>query len=104
VSIRRMSYDAWAEALARTHGKPDFASYMGASPGGAAAELGVSRQRIWQLLKDGRLDLVMLADDDKAKVSAWVVTKASMERYRRSKPGVQQDLPLRKTRRIRTAS
>ena len=96
MSIRRMTYEEWAEALALTHGKPDYAKFMGSSPGGAAVELGVTRQRVWQLLKEGKLDLLLLADNPKAKVSAWIIPHASVKRLLKSRPMEQADLLLSK--------
>lgn len=102
MGIRRMTYEAWGEVLAQTHAQPsEYAKYMGSSPGGAAAELGVTRQRIWQLLKEGKLDLLLLADNKDAKVSAWIIPNASVERYRKSKPMEQADLLLSKPKRTR---
>ncbi len=71
---------------------------LGMSPGGAGPALGVTRQRTHQLVRDGKLDMVMLRDGPGAPVSAWIITEASMKRYRLSKGGVQQDLPLGKSR------
>jgi hypothetical protein len=98
---QKMSYAGWAELLAQSRGKPDYQRWMGVSPGGAAVQLKVSRQRVWQLVKDGRLDMVMLADNEAAEPSAWLVTNASVERYRKSKPMAQEPLPLARPARIK---
>lgn len=102
--LRKMSYDEWAELLAQTRGKPEYHRWMGWSPGGAAAALKVSRQRVWQMVKEGKLDMLMLADTPTAKPSAWLITTASLDRYAKSKPGVQQDLLLARPRRRKAAS
>jgi len=92
MSIRRMTFQAWGEALALTHGKPEYRQVMGSSPGGAGERLGLTRQRIWQLCKEGKLDMILLADNDEAKVSTWLITDASMDRVLKSKPMEQADL------------
>jgi hypothetical protein len=90
--LRKMSYDQWAEHLSQTHGRPDYSSWMGCSPGWAAEDLGVTRQRIWQMVREGKLDMLMMGDGDGTKPSCWIITEASLARYKKSKPGVQQDL------------
>jgi len=100
MGMRRMTIAAWGELLAQTHAQPsEYAKYMGCSPGGAAEALGCTRQRIWQLLKEGKLDLLLLADSKDAKVSAWIIPNASVDRYRKSKPMEQADLLSSKPKR-----
>lgn len=99
--MQRMNYADWADNLARTHGQPSYKSWMGLSPGGAAAELGVTRQRIWQMVKEGKLDMLLLADNDKAKVSAWLITDASIQRLKLGKMSEQGDLLFGKPRTIK---
>lgn len=43
---------------------------LGMSPGGVAGRLGVSRQRVFQLVQEGRLDEIKIWDDDQG---FWVV-------------------------------
>lgn len=90
----------WQEACARAlENLPEGGSLGdvldelgGPSPGGAAADLGISRARVYQLIEAGRLDAVYLKDKPKSRPHVVMVTVASMGRYRRSKPGVQQPL------------
>jgi hypothetical protein len=104
MAMRRLTFEQWGELLATSHGQPsEYSRWMGSSPGGAAADLGVTRQRIWQLLKEGKLDLLMLADNRDAKVSAWLIPQGSIERYRKSKPMEQADLLLSKPKRKKAA-
>lgn len=104
MAMRRMTFEQWGERLATTHADPsEYSRWMGSSPGGTAADLGVTRQRIWQLLKEGKLDLLLLADNKDSKVSAWIIPSASIERYRKSKPMEQGDLPLSKPKRTKAA-
>jgi hypothetical protein len=96
MAIRKMSLNEWAEAVHAHRAKPSLGRFQGYSPGGAASELGVSRPRIHQLLKHNRLDLLLLYQDDdpNQKPCVWLVTDASIKRYRKSKPMQQQGLPL----------
>jgi hypothetical protein len=96
--MTRMTIRQWGEMLAQHHGKPSYSLYMGYSPGGAAAELKVTRQRIWQMVKEGKLDMIMVADDDKAKVSGWYITDGSVRRLKASKMHEQGDLLFGKPR------
>lgn len=98
MALKNMTYDDWAEAVHASRGTSGYDEVMGPSPGGAAADLRVSRQRIWQLVKHNRLDMIILKHPAE-KPSAWLVTAASIERWKRSKPGKQQDLPLATPRR-----
>src|SRR5690606_34859940 len=66
----------------------------GPSPGGAAAELGVSRQRVHQLIEEGKLDVVELRETKWSRPHVIMVTETSLRRWRASRPGAQQDLPL----------
>lgn len=99
--MMRITYDEWGDHLALNHGKPEYHRYMGASPGGAAAELGVTRQRVWQMVKEGKLDMLLLADNPKAKVSAWLITDASVQRLKLGKMHDQGNLLFGKPRTIK---
>jgi hypothetical protein len=102
--MQRISYDAWAEHLALTHGQPSYRQWMGLSPGGAAAALGVTRQRIWQLVKEGKLDMILLGDTDNdktSKVSSWLITDASIARLKLGKMSEQGDLLFGKPKTIK---
>lgn len=96
--LRRMTYSEWAEELHQARGKPDWENLMGKSPGGVAADLGVSRQRVWQLAKEGKLDMILLADDAKAKVTAWLITDRSVQGLLLSRMKEQGDLLFGKPR------
>lgn len=99
MAVRRMTYAAWREALDATHGKPEYDELIGPSPGGAALDLKVSRQRVHQLLADGRLDMVVLAHTPKGKITAYMVTDASIRRLLSTRAMEQPPLPLGKPRR-----
>lgn len=62
--------------------------WNGPSPGGAAADLNVSRQRVHQLLANGVLESITLTDAIGRKI-AFLITQESIDRYKASerKPG-----------------
>jgi len=60
MAVRKMQLKDWQAATSGR--RPHLAQLLGWSPGGAAAEAGVSRQRIHQLIKAGRLDVIEVRD------------------------------------------
>lgn len=78
---RTISMSKWvreAERLA-TEGRPFRMN--GPSPGGAAAELGITRQAVHKAIKEGRLDAWrVVADGDKDRLVSIIVTGESLER------------------------
>jgi len=85
--VKRLTFDEWAEAL-YTAPETEKGKWNGLSPGGAAGALRVSRQRVHQLLTQGKLDGLELVDD-RGNWGAFLVTDASIQRYLASdrKPG-----------------
>jgi len=51
------------------------------SPGPVAAELGITREGVYQLVKRGRLDAIRIVTDS-GRLMAYVIPDASVERYR----------------------
>ena len=99
MAVRRMTYDEWGDAIAQTHGKPEYHELMGSSPGGAAMSLGVSRQRIHQLIDAGKLDVICLSDKPKAKPTSYLVTDASVSRLLSTRRMEQLPLTANKPKR-----
>lgn len=56
MAVRKMQLKDWQAAT--TGRKPHLAQLLGWSPGGAAAEAGVSRQRIHELIRKGKLEAI----------------------------------------------
>lgn len=77
-----MTTDEWAEKIAPLSDK-EREEWIGPSPGGAAGDLGVTRQRIHQLLCEGKLDGIEIADHRDRGVAVFVTT-ASIRRYQES--------------------
>jgi hypothetical protein len=67
-----------AEYVRRISGTPQD----GPSPGGAAADLNMSRQAVYQALNRGMLDAYQITKD--GSHVATVITQASIEAYRRN--------------------
>jgi len=86
-TICKLTFEEWSKVFESVP-EDERDEWNGPSPGGAAGDLGVSRQRIHQLLSQGKLNGIELVDDD-GSFRAFTVTKASIRRYQESdrKPG-----------------
>lgn len=81
---RRMTVDKWSQHLAKYgYNQEDkrYGDYMGLSPGGAAAHLGVGEPMIHHLIRKGILDVIELEDAFGGCV-AWLCTDNSVDAYR----------------------
>lgn len=85
--VRRMDRRDWVAAMANAT-RAEEKELNGPSPGGLAEVLGLSRQRVYQLLKEGKLEGVAVMDA-KFGLRAFYVTESSIERYAMSnrRPG-----------------
>lgn len=74
----RAAIDAWDE-------DPGL---KGPSPGGAARELGITRQGIYSAVKRGSLDIIRVSESYRQRPYLFI-TSASIERYKQNqgKPG-----------------
>lgn len=99
MSIRRMTFEAWGDALADHHGKRSYREYMGSSPGAAAVTLGCTRQRINQLVHQDKLDAIYLSDQPKGTPTASIITDASIGRLLSTRAMEQPELTLVKPKR-----
>lgn len=78
---------------ARTSDDPLFevCAGIGPSPGGAAAELEVSRQRVHQMIKEGKLDAVFVWEAGRDSQATQIyVTDQSIRRVKRARDGADQ--------------
>jgi DNA-binding transcriptional regulator LsrR (DeoR family) len=70
-------------AKAIEDGDAQVAEYVrGTSPGPVAAELGISRQRLHELLTEGKLDALRLVDAKGSLVAILIPDRAVRERHR----------------------
>lgn len=79
MTVKRMQLKQWQRL--NEAGDPivqDLSS--GRSPGGAAAELGITRQAVHKAIKRGSLDA--LAVYDGTKLRFYTISHASLQRYR----------------------
>jgi hypothetical protein len=98
-----MSYAQWQDLLVHSletdppqEVVPEIA---GMSPGGAAAFLGVSRQRVHQLMKAGKLDAITVWDNPRRRVGlpqAIYISAKSLRAFQLARGGKQQQLPFGK--------
>ena len=75
----RITYSRWTEMLESSKNPRE---YNGSSPGGVAAELGVSRQSVHKAIERGDLDAWRVERDGTRKLVAIIVKPESVERYR----------------------
>ena len=73
-----MKMSAWQKATAAALGKPAWDNLNGYSPGGAAVELGMSRQAV----RRGSLDAVIVNDDVTGELRLFMIPKPSIEAYK----------------------
>jgi len=91
---RKMSITAWAKALHDHEGTPRHGDFQGNSPGGAGANIGLSRQRVHQLVTANELDILELYvdDDPKRRPVAWLIPDNSQQRFLARRMKEQGDL------------
>lgn len=94
MAIREITLRAWQQDMRHLEGDPHL------SVASAAKLLNVSKQRVYQLIEVGRLDALYIYDmRPQGNPLLVLVTMASVERFKASKPGQQQALFETKTRR-----
>ena len=97
MAIQEITLRAWQQDMCHLDGDPHL------SVASAAKMLKVSKQRVYQLIHVGRLDALYIYDvhGDKPRGNPLLVlvTVASVERFKASKPGEQQPLFVNKNRR-----
>lgn len=86
-TVVRLTFEEWSKIFESVSDE-ERDEWNGPSPGGAAGELGVSRQRVHQLLAKGKLNGIEFVEKD-GSFRAFTVTDASIRRYKESdrKPG-----------------
>lgn len=82
---RRMTYAELTEAIHACSTPDQLDEYIGPSPGGAAAELRVTRQRVATLVSKGKLDLLEVGHTRRGIATSRIITNASIRRWKRTK-------------------
>lgn len=79
MAVRKMQLKAWERAIEAPNADlEDFS--LGPSPGGAAAEVGVSRQAIHAAIRRGELDVLAIYDG--ARLSHYTISRSSLAAYK----------------------
>ena len=82
MAIRKMKMSAWQKANAAALNKPSWSKLNGASPGGVAAELGISRQAVHKAIHRGDLDALIVQDDVTDELRLFMVLQPSIEAFK----------------------
>lgn len=78
MSLRKINWQRWEKLTAESDRQR--AELLGWSPGGAAAQLGISRQAVHKAIHRGDLDAVMVLRED-GKLSAFMIPDASLKAF-----------------------
>ena len=78
--IRKMNTRRWNE-LTDTSDRLR-AQLLGWSPGGAAAQLGISRQAVHKAIRRGDLDAVIVTKDGSDELSMFMIPDASLQAFK----------------------
>lgn len=80
MATRTLTWTEWLKLVRRHALDNGFQNVAGYPAADVAARLGVSHQRVYQLIQGGALDVVEVTTKA-GKVSLSLVTEASLERY-----------------------
>jgi len=78
MALKRITLQRWTELLDSTQ---DPSKYNGDSPGGVAADLGITRQSVHGAISRGHLDGWRVEDDKTGQLVAIVISPESVARY-----------------------
>lgn len=78
MALRKIKAERWEKLVAESDRRR--AELLGWSPGGAAAEVGISRQAIHQAIREGRLDAVMVQNEE-GKLKAFMIPDESLKAF-----------------------
>lgn len=82
MALRKIQLAVWQQLIeAEDPTLQDF--QLGPSPGGAAAELGISRQAVHQAIRRGDLDV--LAVYEGRRLSHYTISQSSIARYKQQR-------------------
>jgi len=80
MATRTLSYTQWFKLVMEQALGDGFTHVSGYPPADVAHKLGVSRERVGQLIREGTLDTLAVTTRA-GKVALTLVTEASVERY-----------------------
>lgn len=79
MAIRKMNTKLWNKLTAESEAYR--AKLLGLSPGGAAAELGISRQAVHKAIRRGDLDAVIVNNED-GSLSMFMIPEDSVQAFK----------------------
>jgi hypothetical protein len=79
MAIRQYNQRVWNKLTAESDAYR--AKLLGWSPGGAAAELGISRQSVHKAIRRGDLDAVRVTDD-RGRLSMFMIPDESLQAFK----------------------
>lgn len=86
MAIRKMNTKLWQKLTSESDAHR--AKLLGWSPGGAAAQLGISRQAIHKAIKRGDLDAVIVTNDRTGRLSMFMIPDDSLRAFQ-----ARRDIP-----------
>lgn len=86
MAIRKMNTKLWQKLTSESDAAR--AKLLGWSPGGAAAQLGISRQAIHKAIKRGDLDAVIVTNDRTGRLSMFMIPDDSLQAFK-----ARRDIP-----------
>lgn len=78
MALRKIAFNRWEKLVSESDRQR--AELLGWSPGGAAAEVGISRQAIHQAIREGRLDAVIVTHED-GRLRMFMIPDASLKAF-----------------------
>lgn len=78
--IKKLTVRQWQKATSESEAR--LAELSGTSPGGAAAELGITRQAVHKAIRRGDLDCVIVNDDRTGKLVMFMIPDASLKSFK----------------------
>ena len=78
--IKKLTVSQWQHLTSKS--EKHLAELSGTSPGGAAAELGISRQGVHKAILRGDLDMIHVVDDNRGKLVMNMIPAASIKAFK----------------------
>ena len=78
--IKKLTVSQWQYLTSKS--EAHLAELSGTSPGGAAAELGITRQAVHKAVLRGDLDMIHVVDDQRGKLVMNMIPAASLKAFK----------------------
>lgn len=85
MAVKTLSYKRWRAMIESADLSPASKSAVpnGYSPGGAAAELGISRQAVHKAMREGRLDAFHIPAPDSNRSGYYLIPQKALDAFKR---------------------